>query len=161
MGEIVISVLNEITPAWLRSVWPGANAQMEQIGIWIAPTRPEPHELCLGQIDVPGQNRTQWQLSVNTGHGHTVVVDSVRGRDHLAAILDALDAPLRCLPTVRVTLEGGVVQDVFVPPGVRVVIEDFDEDATDEVRRRPNWDNRRECLATEYLPSLEVIRDDD
>jgi hypothetical protein len=34
-------------------------------------------------------------------------------------------------PTVTVTVEGGVVQHVAVPLGVRVVVRDYDVDAED------------------------------
>jgi hypothetical protein len=36
------------------------------------------------------------------------------------------------MKTVRVTLKGGVIQDVSCPKGVRVIVHDYDTDEIDE-----------------------------
>ena len=36
------------------------------------------------------------------------------------------------MKTVRITLEGGVIQDIECPRGVRVIVKDYDTDGVEE-----------------------------
>ena len=45
-------------------------------------------------------------------------------------------AAVRRLPVVRVTIRGGVAYIDAVPPGIRVVIDDFDTDGIDDRAKR-------------------------
>ena len=49
-------------------------------------------------------------------------------------------------PTVEVTVEGGVVQDVVVPPGVKVVVRDYDCDDNDAAELDDNGDAYLEAV---------------
>ena len=44
------------------------------------------------------------------------------------------------MQTVRITVEGGVIQDVDCPRGVRVVVRDYDVDGEDNVHQDENGD---------------------
>ena len=46
---------------------------------------------------------------------------------------------------VRITVQGGVIQDVQVPEGVQVVVHDFDTDGT-EPDRLSRDENGDECV---------------
>ncbi len=49
--------------------------------------------------------------------------------------------------TVTVTVEGGVVQHVEVPPGVRVVVKDYDIDGSEsDLAEDTNGDNYVESI---------------
>jgi len=44
-------------------------------------------------------------------------------------------------PTVTITVEGGVVQHVDLPPGVRVIVKDYDIDGSEaDLSRDENGD---------------------
>jgi hypothetical protein len=47
------------------------------------------------------------------------------------------------MKTVRITVEGGVIQHVDCPKGVRVVVKDYDTDGVEEenLRQDENGDN--------------------
>jgi hypothetical protein len=50
--------------------------------------------------------------------------------------------------TVRVTVEGGVVQHVEVPKGVRVIIADYDVDGCDSDLLKTDDDGDEFCEST-------------
>lgn len=52
------------------------------------------------------------------------------------------------LLVVTITVEGGVVQDVEVPPGVRVIVKDYDVEGMDEDRMTKDEDGN------EYVESV-------
>jgi hypothetical protein len=53
------------------------------------------------------------------------------------------------MKTVRVTLEGGVIQDVEVPKGVRVIVHDYDTEDIEE-KDLAEDDNGLPCIETEW-----------
>ncbi len=52
------------------------------------------------------------------------------------------------MKTVRVTVEGGVVQHIEVPKGVRVIVKDYDVEGCDEsqLEHDENGDNYFEAI---------------
>jgi hypothetical protein len=57
------------------------------------------------------------------------------------------------MKTVKITLEGGVIQDIDVPSGVKVVVYDFDTDGVPEedLRRAPSGEM---CVQTTWWHAL-------
>jgi len=51
------------------------------------------------------------------------------------------------MKTVRVTLEGGVIQDVSCPKGVRVIVHDYDTEGIPEDELTTD-DNGDDCVET-------------
>ena len=51
------------------------------------------------------------------------------------------------MKTVKITMEGGVIQDIACPEGVRVIVRDYDTDgiSADELTKDDNGDN---CIET-------------
>lgn len=48
---------------------------------------------------------------------------------------------------VRVTVEGGVVQHVGCPKGIKVIVKDYDTDGSeDDLKRHKNGDNYVESI---------------
>ena len=59
------------------------------------------------------------------------------------------------LKTVRITVEGGVVQNVRCPRGIRAVVKDYDTDGADRSRRDGDGNY---YVRTEYAHGGVVIR---
>jgi len=48
---------------------------------------------------------------------------------------------------VRITMDGGVIQDITCPEGVKVIVKDYDTDSTEEaVKQDDNGDNYVETI---------------
>ena len=52
------------------------------------------------------------------------------------------------MKTVQITMEGGVIQDIEVPEGVRVIVRDYDSDGVEEesLCKDDNGDNYIETI---------------
>ena len=52
---------------------------------------------------------------------------------------------------VRVTMEGGVIQDIDCPKGVKVIVKDYDTDGSEEsVKQDDNGDNYIETIGSSH-----------
>jgi hypothetical protein len=60
---------------------------------------------------------------------------------------------------VVVTVEGGVVQDVDVPDGVQVVVQDFDTEGVDESKLVESIGYNQKCSMALYGPAGELPHD--